>query len=610
MSDHRAAEFTLTAPFPAFDRTFRAVMMVDVVGYSRLMEAAEIETYARYRALCVEISDPAVVSHRGEIVKNTGDGFVAIFESPLDGLRCATTLQQDVTANQAALPADRRLAFRIGLHWEPVILDAGDVHGGGVNIAARLQTVAPGGGVVVSAALLAEISDFRDFPTDDLGELQLKNLSRPVRAFSVRLPGVGRIEANASPRRGQGPSIAILPFEDHSPEPGCGYFADGLIDDIIVSLSNIPELLVVSRGSTLALSRQRIEPGRAGETLGVRYVLSGTVRRSGERIRLSVTLTDLSVASVIWADRYDTALADLFGVQDDIALSIVGKIATHVRRSEVRRALRTPPQSHNAYDHLLQGLDLLYRLDPLCMPRARALLEQSREDDPAYAAPYAFLAHWHLFDVQEGYSRGSSAGASEAVQLAGAAIERDPANALALALLGHAHSLFYHDYDTALDLFDRALSISPNNASAWTHSSATYGFIGEAQRGIAHAERAIRLSPLDLQAFVNFSRLGQNHYLHGSYEDAIRWSRKALKLNGRFGMAARIAAAAAVALGREEQAKLMAEHHARGTAALPGFRILRALPVPAASGGDLRRATQGGGHTVLKTAGQQQKGGQ
>jgi adenylate cyclase len=565
-----AAEITPALPYPSFDRTFRAVMMADVVGYSRLMEAAEIETYARYRALCVEISDPAIISHRGEIVKNTGDGFLAIFESPLDALRCATMLQQDVTANQATLPADRRLAFRIGLHWEPVILDAGDAHGGGVNIAARLQTVAPGGGVVVSAALLAEISDFRDFPTDDLGELRLKNLSRPVRAFSVRLPGIACIEPDVGPRPGQKPSIAILPFEDHSPDRSCGYFADGLIDDIIVSLSNIPELLVVSRGSTLALSRQGIEPGRVSERLGVRYVLSGTVRRSDNRMRLSVTLTDMSAGSVIWAERYDTALAELFDVQDDIALSIVGKIATYVRRSEVQRALRTPPHNHNAYDHLLQGLDLLYRLDPQSMPRARGLLEQAREDDPAYAAPYAFLAQWHLYDVQEGYSLGSRKGAGEVVRLASAALDRDPASALALALLGHAHSLFHRDYDTALDLFDRALSISPNNAWAWTNSSATCGFIGEARRGIAHAERALRLSPLDIQAFVIFSRLAQNHYLHGSYEDAIRWSRKSLNLNARYGMSARIAAAAAIALGREQQAKQMAEHHGR---VLPNFRV-------------------------------------
>jgi adenylate cyclase len=565
-----AAGSTSTAPCPAFARSFRAVMMTDVVGYSRLMEAAETETHARYRALRVDVSEPIVISHRGEILKNTGDGFTAVFESPLDALRCAIVLQQEVAASQATLPPERRLMFRIGLHWESVILDQGDVYGGGVNIAARLQSVAPSGGIVVSAALLAQTAEFREFPTDDLGELRLKNLARPVRAFSIRLPGIARIETDATTRPARTPSIAVLPFEDHSPEPDRGYFADGLIEDIIVSLSNLSELLVVSRGSTLALSRQAIRLDRASEKLGVRYVLSGTLRRARERIRLSVTLTDLSAGSVIWAERYDTALTDLFTVQDDIALSIVGKIATHVQRSEVHRALRTPPQSHDAYDHLLQGLDLLYRLDPETMPRARTLLEQAREDDPGYAAPYAYLAQWHLYDVQDGPSLGSSDGAAEVMRLSAKAVDLDPANALALALLGHAHSIFRRDYLIALDLFERALAVSPNNAWAWTNSSATYGFIGEAARGIAHAERAIRLSPIDLHAFVNFSRLGQNYYLHGSYEDAIRWSRKALSLNPRYGTAARVATAAAVALGRQEEAEQLVAHHAR---VVPRFRL-------------------------------------
>ena len=248
----------------------------------------------------------------------------------------------------------------------------------------------------------------------------------------------------------------------------------------------------------------------------------------------------MATSSVIWAEKYDANIEDIFGVQDEIALSIVARVASHVRRAEVKRAMRKRPQSLNAYDHLLRSLELLYKLDFASFSRARTLLEKAREDDNNYAAPFAFSAHWHMFNIAEGWSADPDAEIAEIMRLSDCAIERDPSNALALALKGHATSMFFHDYEAALDCFDRALSISPNNSWAWMFSSATYGFIGDARSGIERAERAIRLSPLDQQIFVSYSRLAQNHYLNDGYEDAIRWSRKALSLNPRFGNAIRV----------------------------------------------------------------------
>jgi adenylate cyclase len=559
---------------PKFERRFRAVLVADVVGYTRLMEAAELETHSRYRVLRVGVVDATIVSHRGELVKNTGDGFVAVFESPADALRCAAQIQLEASAQEAQQAPERRITFRIGIHWEPVIFDLNDVYGGGINIAVRLQAAAPAGGIVVSSALLKQAGDFKEFKLDDLGELRLKNLSRPVHAFSVRLPGIDRSAALGVPGKPSGwakpPSIAVIPFNNASPEAEDNYFAEGLIEDIIVTLSGVPELLVVARGSTVTFRRRAIDPVKVSEKLGARYYLSGSVRRSGLRIRLSVELVDTASGSVMWAEKFDAAADELFLIQDEIATQIVGSIAAHVRRTEVQRALRKPPQSLNAYDYMLRALDLLYRLDFANFSRARTLFERACEEDDGYAAPYAFLADWHLINIQEGWSSDAGAEASEVIRLCNCAIERDPSNALALGILGHARSVFLREYDGAIDLFDRALALSPNNASAWIYSSATYGFIGDAAAGIARAERAIRLSPLDQQGFVAYSWLGQNHYLNGDYEDAIRWSRKALSINPRYGTAARVAAASLVAVDRLDEARLLSQHHKQ---ILPRFTV-------------------------------------
>jgi adenylate cyclase len=547
--------------------------VADVVSYTRLMEAAEMETHARLRSLRVSLIDPAIVSYRGEVVKNTGDGFIAIFETPLDAVRCATDLQLKLAAHEAHQPPERRIIYRMGEHWDPVILDAGDVFGAGVNIAARLQAVAPAGGVVVSSALLEQVGGAEKVGFTSLGEIELRNVTRPIHACTLFLPGIDSgmaLGVGRPPPAPQLPSIAILPFMNLSPEPSDGYFAAGMVEDIVVSLSNIPDLLVVSRGSTLTFSEPGDDPVAISEKLGVRYLLRGSVRRADHRLSMSVSLVDVATAAVIWADRYRASLDEVFAVQDEISFKVVASIATHVRTTEVRRALRKPPEKLNAYDYLLRGLDLLYRLDFSSFSQARTMLEKAREEDPAYAAPYAYLAHWHMFNIAEGWSTASDAEAGKVIRLARSASERDPVNGLALAIEGHGRSMFYRDYAAGVELIDRALTTSPNNPWAWVFSSGTYGFIGDAPSGIARAERAIRLSPLDQQAFFNYCLLGQNHYLNGSCEEAVRWSRRALELNPNFGNAVRILAGSLQALGQSDAASRVAQHHRQ---ILPRFRL-------------------------------------
>jgi adenylate cyclase len=569
-----APDKILTDVSPDFERRSRAVFVADVVGYTRLMEAAELETHKRCRAIRVGLIDPTIIGHRGELVKNTGDGFVAVFESPFDALRCALDLQQEVKDFESRNPPERRIGFRMGLNWGPVIYDLNDVYGHGVNVAARLQAAAPAGGIVVSSALLSMVGQVFDLKYDDLGELSLKNLSRAVHAFSLVLPGVDRSAAPAAFGRESGwaklPTIAVLPFRNLSPEAGESYFAEGFVEDIIASLSNIRDLFVVSRGSTFAFRDRTVDSLEVCDKLGVRYFLNGCVRRTDSRIRLSVDLTDLADGSVMWAEKYDVGLEQVFGVQDEIAINIVGVIASHIRQAEVKRALRKPPQSLNAYEHLLRALNLLYRFDFASFMQARTHLEKACEEDDSYSTAYAFTANWHIFNIAEGWSSDTEADAREIIRLSTCAIDRDPSNALALAIQGHGRSMFFRDYDTAIDLFDRALAISPNNSWAWVFSSGTYGFIGDARSGIARAERAIRLSPLDQHAFFNLCLLAQSHYLNGTFDEAIRWSRKALNFNPRFGNATRLLAASQVAAGRLADAHQVALHHKQ---ILPRFRV-------------------------------------
>lgn len=565
------ASSSLATAFPEFEKRSRAVLVADVVGYSRLMEADELRTHARLSALRVNLCDPLIVSHRGEVVKNTGDGFIAIFEVPSDAVECAAELQQALASHEASQASERRIILRIGLHWEPVILDERDVYGAGVNIAVRLQSVAPAGGVVISAALVEELGGRSDLKLDDLGDLRLKNLSRSVHAFSLRLPSMGEgIPATPPLVSAAVPSIAVLPFANLSDEPRDRYFAEGFVEDIIVTLSNLSELLVVSRDSTLSLRDKRPKFMEISDKLGVRYLLTGSIRRQASRLRISVELVDVATAAVMWAESYDAAMEDVFDVQDEIAIKIVGKIAIYVRRSEIRKVARKPPTNLNAYDYLLRGLDHLYRLDFASFSQARTLLERAREEDPNYAAAYAFSAHWHMINIAEGWSSDSGADTAEVIRLSQCAIDRDPFNGLALAIQGHAHSMFHRDYDAALELFDRAIAVSPNNSWVWVFSSGTYGFIGDAATGIDRAERATRLAPLGYQAFFNLCLLAQNHYLNGNLEDAIRWARKSLSLNPRFGNTVRVLAASLAAAGRRDEASRVAQYHTR---LLPLFRV-------------------------------------
>jgi adenylate cyclase len=540
------------------ERRLAALLVADVAGYVRLMEGNEEAIHRRLVEFRHGIIDPAIVEGQGRVVKNTGDGFVAVFESLVECIRCAIAIQRSIGGVEEANEADDRIAFRMSVNLCEAIFEDGDIFGEGVNIAARLQHFAPPGGIVIPMNVRDQMAEQVKFPLIDLGELQLKHISRPVRAFAIKLQEHAPPSAQLALPVGK-PSIAVLPFRSVRSDPDADYFATGIAEDIVGALSGLQELMVISHGSTLGYRGSIVDPRTVRRDLGVRYVLSGSLRRSAGRVRISTELSDTESGAVVRTDRFDGIAADLFDLQDQVAIQIVAAIAPQVREAELKRTFRKRAESMDAYDHVLQALDLMYRLDLDEFKKARLLLERAMELDPGYAKAYAIAAKWHGLKFGQGWSAEPEKDASECDRLATAAITRDSGDALALALCGHHKAFLFRDYDRAISLFDRALAASPNSAMAWTLSSPTFSYIGDGAAAIARAERGLRLSPLDPHAFWYQTTLTLAHYAMGQYEAAAEWGRKVAAMKPTFTANLRFLAASLAAIGRGNEAHQAAE---------------------------------------------------
>lgn len=547
---------------PQLLRQVLSVLAADVVGYSRLTEIAEEETHARLRALRVGVIDPCMVSHRGRIVKNTGDGFLAVFDSAVDAVHCALELQREVFECERSESADRRIAFRMGLNIAHAIVEPEDVYGRGVNVAARLEQSAPAGGIVVSADLLEQVGARVEVPVYDLGVLRFKNMSQPVHAYSLLVPGVHRAAATQRAqvtRRARVPSVAVLPFHDGGGGGDDDYFGGGIVEDIIVALQSIRGLLVIARTSTMAFRGAPVDTQRVGQQLGVRYVLSGSARRTETQLRIIVELADVEAGAVIWADRYDGRMDELFDFQARIATRIVWSVAPHVREAELKRALRKRPDSMNAYDLVMQAISLMYRMDFADFAHAGALLQRAIVADQNYATSYAYAALWHIHNIAQGWAGENGPDRDEAARMAAAAVDQDPADGFALALLAHTKSFLFRDYPAACELFHRALSASPNNAMAWSLSSAVYSYLGEGATAVERAQQGLRLSPIDTQGFFYLTILGIAHYVNGTYDEAVIWLQKSHMTNPRLCANLRMLIVSLVAIDRVDDARNCAQ---------------------------------------------------
>lgn len=551
-------------------RGLLAVLVADVAGYTRLMERAEEETHRRFTQINQKIVLATLAQHDGTLIKHTGDGFLATFRSVVSAAKCALAIQDRMAAVNDGLPASDAILFRMGLNLADVIIEDHDVFGDGVNVAARLQQYAEPGGVVLSGIVAEAIAGQVPATVVSVGDFYPKNLSRPIQAFVMHPLGTRPAPASISSPGQERPSIAVLPFSFDGDSENA-YFAGGVIEGIIHVLSGLDELLVISQGSTVAYAGQRPDVRVVGRELGVRYVLSGSVRRSGNRLRILTELSETETGTVASADRYDGELADLFEIQDRISAQAVGNIAPHIREWELQQARRKPADSLTAYDLLLRGNDLMLRLEEKDFSRARGLLQKAIAEDPGYAPAWAYAAYWHILRIGQGWSSDIGSDHAAAVHCSEAALERDEGFALALAIRGHMKSFLDHDFMGASALLDRALASGPNLSLGWSFASATSGYLGDGPAAVLRAERALRLSPRDPFAFRHESMLAQAHYINGNHEQAVEWGERATRSNARFSSNLRVLIAALVALGESGRA---AKHAKALIMAEPGFRIL------------------------------------
>jgi adenylate cyclase len=554
-----------------------AVLTVDVVGYSRLMELDEDDTHGRLMQLRAEVLDPTIAAYAGRVIKNTGDGVLAAFDAAEDAARCAIAMQEQLIECATRFPPERRIVARMAINHCDTIVEADDIYGDGVNIAARLQAYAEPGDVIMPAPVAARLAaELAGYTTFDMGDLYLKNINRPIRAVGLRIGSLRNLTTPAPLRAAdERPSIAVLPFRKQESNPADAYLADGIVEEITHALAGLKELFVISRTSTLRYAAESIDAAAIGRELGVKYILYGSVSRAGDRLRIGTELSDVETRRIICSDRYDGELGDLFDLQEKIAVAAMKSIAPHVMEWELRRVIRKHPESLTAYDLVLQALEYLYRMDYESHSRARGLLQQAIALDPGYAPAYTYTAYWHIFRVGEGWSTDPDADAEEAARVARAAIEREGNDALALAIFGHVQSFLLRDFNAADAVLNRAIDVGPNCAVAWAMSSVTRGYLGDGANAVARAEHGLRLSPLDAHVFWHEGVLAQAHYINGDYQAAVAWARRATAHNPSTMFSLRVLAASLAALGLQLDSRRVARELLRRQ---PKFRLSTYAP--------------------------------
>jgi adenylate cyclase len=501
-------------------RRLAAILAADVVGYSRLMEHDEAGTLAALKERRTGILAPLVTRHEGRIVKVMGDGVLVEFASAVNAVQCAVELQKRMAAANAALPEDRQIALRIGINLGDVIVESGgDLYGDGVNVATRLEALAEPGGICVSGALRDQVE--RHFALEDLGERTLKNIARPVQVYRVSATAA---PTRASPAAIESPlSIAVLPFDNMSGTPEQGYIGDGIAENVITDLSRFRDLTVIARNSSFAYKGRSTRVQDIRRELGVDYILEGSVRRAGDRIRITAQLVETATGRHVWAERYDRHVDDLFAVMDDVTERIVGTLGTtyggRLRKAAGERAAGAGPTSFRAFDHFVQGMEQLNRFTKESVVRAIAHFDQAVAINPRYAKADAKIAWSHLTDLFFGWSADEAVSAARAHAAAEAAVRADDAEAWShWALAGCA--MYRRQHDSALAAMRRAVELNPNDADVLTDMGlfCTYG--GRAEEGLGFALKAMRINPHYPEYYA--AQLGQIYFDARRYEDAVR----------------------------------------------------------------------------------------
>jgi TolB-like protein len=460
-------------------RRLAAILAADVAGYSRLMGADEEGTLERLKALRHELVDPKIAEHYGRIVKTTGDGLLVEFASVVDAVRCAVEVQQAMPERNTGVGAEGRIELRIGINLGDVIVEGDDLYGDGVNIAARIEALADAGGVLVSNTVHDHVRDRLPFVFEDLGEQQVKNIARPVRVYRVRdAKAAARASAPPMLPLPDKPSIAVLPFANISGDPEQEYFVDGMVEEIITALSRIRWLFVIARNSTFTYKGQAVDVKQVGRELGVRYVLEGSVRKGGNRVRITGQLIDAATGTHLWADRFDGLIEDVFELQDKVASSVAGVIEPALQAAETARSAGRPTADLTAYDLYLRA-DAMVLSAARQIPEALRLMEQAIERDPRYGPALARAAVCCARLVVDGRSENPEADALKGADFARRALEVAGDDPVILANAAQALANFGEDIGAMMALVDRALALNPSFARGWHISGAVRLWAGE-----------------------------------------------------------------------------------------------------------------------------------
>ena len=534
-------------------RRLEAILAADVVGYSALLQRAEEATYAEFERLKRELIAPSLTRHEGRLIKTTGDGALAEFASPLAAMRCAVEIQEHLASGGSPL------RLRVGLNLGDVIVGQdGDLYGDGITMAVRLEGIADPGGIMISEKVYSEVEGKLDVGFEDRGELQLKNLSKPVSAYAVYA------RAHSAPINNLGtalslpdkPSIAVLPFQNLSSDPEQDFFADGMVEEIITALSRFKALFVIARNSSFTYKGRAVEVKQVGRELGVRYVLEGSVRKAANRVRITGQLIDAATGAHLWADRFDGGLGDIFDLQDQVTERVVGALAPAVETAEMDRAKHKPTESLDAYTIYLRGLAKFYQYgNQLATTEALRLFNSAIELDPDFALAYSHASHCYAHAKTNAWFSDTADEIAKASRLAQRALEHGKDDAGVLCGSGWALAFVVRDLGVGAGLVDRALMLNSNLAEAWRCSGWMKIWLGDPNLAIEHFARAMRLSPLGRWLVDIQSGIAHAHFFLGQYDEAVSWAAMALQNNPDFQAGARIGAASNAVAGRPEEAR-------------------------------------------------------
>ena len=533
-------------------RQLAAILAADVAGYSRLIGLDEEGTLVRLKDLRRNLIDPKINEHRGRIVKTMGDGLLVQFASAVDAVRCAVEVQREIAKQHGETDEERRIEFRIGINIGDIVIDGDDIHGDGVNVAARLEGLSEPGGIYVSAGVHDQVRDKLDIAFADAGEQQLKNIARPVRVYNVSVAPAKQKPSLPLPSK---PSIAVLPFQNMSGDPEQEYFADGVVEEIITALSRFRQLFVIARNSTFTYKGRAVDVKQVGREVGVRYVLEGSVRKSANKVRITGQLIDTATGAHLWADRFDGAVEDIFDLQDQVTARVVGAIAPKIEEAEIERAKQKPTESMDAYDQFLRGMTNLYKWTREGNEKALAHFYRAIDLDPNYAAAYGLAARVYIQRNAGGWVTDRMRELTETERLARIAIDLGSDDAVALATAGFALSDFLGLVEEGDAIIDKALSLNPNLAWIWLYSSWVKASLGKPEVALERIGQALRLSPNDPMTYSFHAAKAWAELFAGRFNEAYSSAEAALWQKPAFLLYMCIAAASAALAGRQPEAQ-------------------------------------------------------